>query len=177
MPQSRITLRDVYRCMTDAKLFGRKIGEVSELVARLCPTRVGHKEPLKEWVWKPCSTGRRPPACWFRVKIRLDELSVACETGEDEGRAGSELREREVPGRPDALDLADGLSILSVPKREPGGDIDRFCVGVEDFEPERVASAIRGAGPENDLRVGRDSMSVRDPDCISVQISRPDWGG
>ena len=84
---------------------------------------------------------------------------------------------REVPGRPYALDLADGLSFLSVPQREPSGDIDHFCVGVEDFEPERVASAIRGAGPENDLRVGRDSVSVRDPDGISVQISRPDWGG
>lgn len=82
-----------------------------------------------------------------------------------------------MPGRPDALDLADGLSFLSVPRHEPGGDIDRFCVGVEDFEPERVASAIRGAGPENDLRVGRDSVYVRDPDGIGVRISRPDWGG
>ena len=82
-----------------------------------------------------------------------------------------------MPGRPYALDLADGLSFLSVPQREPSGDIDRFCVGVEDFEPERVASAIREAGLDNDLRVGRDSVSVRDPDGISVQISWPDWRG
>ncbi len=84
---------------------------------------------------------------------------------------------REVPGRPYALDLADGLSFLSVPQREPSGDIDHFCVGVEDFEPERVASAIREAGLDNDLRVGSDNVSVRDPEGISVQISWPDWGG
>ena len=84
---------------------------------------------------------------------------------------------REVPGRPYALDLADGLSFLSVPQREPSGDIDHFCVGVEDFEPNRVATAIREAGLDNDIRVGSDNVSVRDPEGIRVQISWPDWGG
>ncbi len=84
---------------------------------------------------------------------------------------------REVPGRPYALDLADGLSFLSVPQREPSGDIDHFCVGVEDFEPDRVAAAIREAGLDNDLRVGSDNVSVRDPEGIRVQISWPDWDG
>ena len=84
---------------------------------------------------------------------------------------------REVPGRPYALDLADGLSFLSVPQREPSGDIDHFCVGVEDFAPDRVATAIREAGLDNDLRVGSDNVSVRDPEGIRVQISWPDWDG
>ena len=84
---------------------------------------------------------------------------------------------REVPGRPYALDLADGLSFLSVPQREPSGDIDHFCVGVEDFEPDRVATAIREAGLDNDLRVGSDNVYVRDPDGIRVQISWPYWRG
>ena len=79
--------------------------------------------------------------------------------------------------RPYALDLADGLSFLSVPQREPSGDIDHFCVGVEDLEPDRVATAIREAGLDNDLRVGSDNVSVRDPDGIKVQISWPYWGG
>ena len=84
---------------------------------------------------------------------------------------------REVPGRPYALDLADGLSFLSVPQREPSGDIDHFCVGVENFEPDRVATAIRKAGLDRDLRVGSDNVSVRDPEGIRVQISWPDWDG
>ena len=84
---------------------------------------------------------------------------------------------REVPGSPYALDLAGGLSWLSVPQREPSGDIDHFCVGVEDFEPSRVATAIREAGLDRDLRVGSDFVSVRDPEGIRVQISRPGWDG
>ena len=84
---------------------------------------------------------------------------------------------REVPGSPYALDLADGLSWLSVPQREPSGDIDHFCVGVEDFEPNRVATAIRAAGLDRDLSVGSDVVSVRDPEGIRVQISRPGWDG
>ena len=84
---------------------------------------------------------------------------------------------REVPGSPYALDLADGLSFLSVPQREPSGDIDHFCVGVEDFEPDRVATAIREAGLDRDLSVGSDVVSVRDPEGIRVQISRPGWDG
>ena len=84
---------------------------------------------------------------------------------------------REVPGSPYALDLADGLSWLSVPQREPSGDIDHFCVGVEDFEPNRVATAIREAGLDRDLSGGSDVVSVRDPEGIRVQISRPGWDG
>ncbi len=84
---------------------------------------------------------------------------------------------REVPGRPCALDLADGLSFLIVPQREPSGDIDHFCVGVEDFEPQQVASAICEAGLDNVLRVGSGNVSRRDPEGIRVQFSWPDRGG
>lgn len=84
---------------------------------------------------------------------------------------------RPVPGRPDALDLADGLSFLSVPQREPTGVIDHFCVGVQDFEPERVGSVLREAGLDRDLQVAEDFVMVRDPDDIRVQISWPNWGG
>ena len=62
-------------------------------------------------------------------------------------------------------------------RRSPSGDIDHFCVGVEDFEPDRVATAIREAGLDNDLRVGSDNVSVHDPEGIRVQISWPYWGG
>lgn len=84
---------------------------------------------------------------------------------------------REVPGRPFTLDLADGLSFLSLPEREPTGVIDHFCVGVENFEPERVGNALRDAGLDRDLQVAVDSVSVSDPDGIQVQISTPEWDG
>jgi catechol 2,3-dioxygenase-like lactoylglutathione lyase family enzyme len=84
---------------------------------------------------------------------------------------------REVPGRPFALDLADGLSFLSVPQRDPTGVIDHFCVGVEDFEPERVGRALQAAGMARDLQVARDFVMVSDPDGIRIQISSPEWDG
>ena len=52
-----------------------------------------------------------------------------------------------------------------------------FCVGVEDFEPERVANALREAGLDRNLRVGQDNVYVSDPDDIRVQISWPEWRG
>lgn len=84
---------------------------------------------------------------------------------------------REVPGRPYALDLADGRSFLSLPERAPTGVIDHFCVGVEDFEPTRVGNALRAAGLDRDLQVAADFVYVTDPDGIRVQISGPDWDG
>lgn len=84
---------------------------------------------------------------------------------------------RPVPGRPYALDLADGVSFLSLPQREPVGVIDHFCVGVENFEPERVGNALRDAGLDRDLQVAADFVYVTDPDGIRVQISTPEWNG
>jgi catechol 2,3-dioxygenase-like lactoylglutathione lyase family enzyme len=84
---------------------------------------------------------------------------------------------REVPGRPWTLDLADGTSFLSLPEGQPGGVIDHYCVGVEDFEPQRVGDALRAAGFESGLQVGPDFVYVTDPDGIRVQISTPEWNG
>ena len=84
---------------------------------------------------------------------------------------------RAVPGRPFALDLADGRSFLSLPEREPTGVIDHFCTGVDDFEPERVGNALRESGLDGDLQVAADFVYVSDPDGIRVQIAGPDWDG
>ena len=68
---------------------------------------------------------------------------------------------REIPGRPYALDLADGLSFLSVPQREPTGVIDHFCVAVEDFRARAGSErAPRGrARPESS---GRSRQCLRE---------------
>lgn len=83
---------------------------------------------------------------------------------------------REIPGRPYALDFQDG-SFLSIPGSTEPGIIEHFCVGVEDFEPERVAAALGEAGLDQGLLIRPDSVYVSDPDGIRVQISTPDWTG
>lgn len=84
---------------------------------------------------------------------------------------------RAVPGRPDILDFGDGVSFLSVPQREPYGVIDHFCVGVRDFEPQRVGEMLARDGFTDGLRVGDDFVYVTDPDGFRVQISDPLWRG
>jgi catechol 2,3-dioxygenase-like lactoylglutathione lyase family enzyme len=83
---------------------------------------------------------------------------------------------RAVPDRPFALDLADG-SFLSLQRSDSPGSVNHFCVGVDDFSPEQVATTLKMGGLDNGRRRRPDSVYVRDPDNISVQISAPDWKG
>jgi catechol 2,3-dioxygenase-like lactoylglutathione lyase family enzyme len=83
---------------------------------------------------------------------------------------------RAIPDRPFAVDLPDG-SFLSLQVSDRPGAIDHFCVGVDEFSPERVAAALKRAGLDRGLVLRPDSLYVRDPDNISVQISTPDWTG
>ena len=83
---------------------------------------------------------------------------------------------RLVPDRPFALDLPDG-SFLSLQRSDQPGVINHFCIGVDDFSPEPVAGKLQQAGLDQGLRLRPDSVYVRDPDDISVQISTPDWTG
>ena len=83
---------------------------------------------------------------------------------------------RLIPGRPDVVDLPDGDFIALARSDEPGV-INHFDVGVDDFRPEPVGEALRGAGLDRGLRVGRDFVMVEDPDGVRVQISTPDWTG
>jgi catechol 2,3-dioxygenase-like lactoylglutathione lyase family enzyme len=83
---------------------------------------------------------------------------------------------RAIPDRPFAVDLPDG-SFLSLQRADRPGLVDHFCVGVDDFSPERVAAALKRAGLDRGLVMRPDSLYVRDPDNINVQISTPDWTG
>jgi catechol 2,3-dioxygenase-like lactoylglutathione lyase family enzyme len=83
---------------------------------------------------------------------------------------------RAIPDRPFAVDLADG-SFLSLQRSDHPGTINHFCVGIDDFSPERVATALKMGGLDSGLRLRPDSVYVRDPDNISVQISATDWKG
>ncbi|MYC87093.1 MAG: type IV secretion system DNA-binding domain-containing protein [Gemmatimonadales bacterium] len=59
LPGGWVTLRDIYRCTVDAKLFSNKIGEAKAEALRRCPMRVvtaakvltKHKKTLGAWDW------------------------------------------------------------------------------------------------------------------------------
>jgi catechol 2,3-dioxygenase-like lactoylglutathione lyase family enzyme len=72
------------------------------------------------------------------------------------------------------LDLpAGGLIILQ--RSDTPGRIDHFCVGVENWNADRLRAAARRAGIERVLGTANDNFLVVDPDGLRVQLSAVDW--
>jgi catechol 2,3-dioxygenase-like lactoylglutathione lyase family enzyme len=69
--------------------------------------------------------------------------------------------------------LSGGLIILQTSDRP--GRIDHFCVGVADFEAERMRTAAKAAGVEGIQGNAADNFFVTDPDGLRVQVSAVDW--
>src|SRR6266568_6787475 len=70
---------------------------------------------------------------------------------------------------------AGGLIILQ--KSNQPGRIDHFCIGVEDFDAERLRTTVKSAGIEGVQGKASDNFSVSDPDGLRVQVSAFDWRG
>ena len=68
-----------------------------------------------------------------------------------------------------------GLIILQ--KSDTPGRIDHFCVGVDDFDANRLRGAVQAAGIEGVQGSAGDNFFVRDPDGLRVQVSAVDWRG
>ena len=72
------------------------------------------------------------------------------------------------------LDLpGGGLFILQ--KSDRPGRLDHFCIGVDDFDADRMRAAVKAAGIGAVQGSAADNFSVGDPDGLRVQISAPDW--
>ena len=72
------------------------------------------------------------------------------------------------------LDLpAGGLIILQ--RSNTPGRIDHFCVGVENWNADRLRVAARAAGIERVQGTASDNFFVVDPDGLRVQLSAVDW--
>jgi catechol 2,3-dioxygenase-like lactoylglutathione lyase family enzyme len=72
------------------------------------------------------------------------------------------------------LDLP-GAGLIILQRADDPGRIDHFCVGVDDFNAERLRTAVRNAGLGDVQGNASDNFSVIDPDGLRVQISAPDW--
>ena len=103
LPGGWVTLRDVYRCTVDAKLFADRIREAQDVADRLRPVRAvvangdlaAHIEPLEDWAWQPVR-GTDRSACRLDPKLeaRLKRLKVAYTTEAAGDGAGSEYAEQ-----------------------------------------------------------------------------------
>lgn len=74
------------------------------------------------------------------------------------------------------FDLSGG-GLIILQKSDQPGRIDHFCVGVEDFDAERLRGRVKSAGIGNVQGDASDNFSVIDPDGLRVQVSAFDWRG
>ena len=72
------------------------------------------------------------------------------------------------------LDLPGG-GILILQQGQDRGRIDHFCIGVTNFEADRMRSSVRTAGIGEVLGNAADNFSVSDPDGLRIQVSAVDW--
>ena len=103
LPGGWVTLRDVYRCTVDAKLFAAKVAEARARADRVCPLdavishddMLAHARSLKKWAWEKVP-GTANVGCRIdgELSARLGKLGIAYETEPRGGPAGLELRER-----------------------------------------------------------------------------------
>jgi catechol 2,3-dioxygenase-like lactoylglutathione lyase family enzyme len=74
------------------------------------------------------------------------------------------------------FDLPGGALII-LQKSDQPGRIDHFCVGVENFDAERLRTKVKSAGFAGVEGNASDNFFVSDPDGLRVQVSAPDWRG
>ena len=72
------------------------------------------------------------------------------------------------------LDLPGG-GLIILQRSDNPGRIDHFCVGVDDFNADRLRAAAKAAGLERVLGTASDNFFVTDPDGLRVQLSAVDW--
>ena len=72
------------------------------------------------------------------------------------------------------LDLPGG-GLIILQRSDNPGRIDHFCVGVDDFNADRLRAAAKAAGLERVLGTAGDNFFVTDPDGLRVQLSAVDW--
>jgi hypothetical protein len=103
LPGRWVTLRDVYRCTVDAKLFANKLGEAKAEALRRCSMRAvievkdlhAHKKALEGWGWD-MAPGADTVACRFDAErgARLAKLKVEYATEPTGDGAGREYAEQ-----------------------------------------------------------------------------------
>ena len=103
LPGGWVTLRDVYRCTVDAKLFANRLGEAKAEALRRCPMRAviaardlnDHKKALGDWGWD-MAPGAGTVACRFDAErgAQFEKLKVEYATEPVGGGAGREYAEQ-----------------------------------------------------------------------------------
>ena len=109
----------------------------------------------------------------------LNHVSLAVADVERSAEFYSTLLGLKVVSRPGngGINLGPGDSFLGLYKLPNPGTVNHFCIGVNDFDPERIATRLRGMGlqptidrnPANRTS-GGDQLYFNDPDKTRIQL-------
>jgi len=110
----------------------------------------------------------------------LNHVSLAVTDVEQSAEWYGRLLDLEVVSRPGNgginLGLRDGF--LGLYQLSNPGSVNHFCLGVDNYDPERIAERLDTAGIQasintnpNSRTSGGDQLYFRDPDGTSVQLS------
>jgi len=72
------------------------------------------------------------------------------------------------------LDLPGG-GLIILQRSDTPGRIDHFCIGVENWDADRLRAAAKNAGIERVQGTAADNFFAIDPDGLRVQLSAVDW--
>ena len=72
-----------------------------------------------------------------------------------------------------------GPEFLGIYQGKPVGDIGHFCLGVQNFDADRVLAGLQGRGVKASIRTRGQSREIflTDPDNISVQLTDASYCG
>ena len=72
------------------------------------------------------------------------------------------------------LDLPGG-GLIILQRSDTPGRIDHFCVGVDNWNADRLRTATKAAGIDRVVGTAADNFFVADPDGLRVLVSATDW--
>ena len=72
-----------------------------------------------------------------------------------------------------------GPEFLGIYQGKPVGDIGHFCLGIQNFDADKVLAALQGRGVKATIRTRGQSREIflTDPDNISVQLTDATYCG
>ena len=113
-----------------------------------------------------------------RQRDRVRNLGVGPDLGPRKVAGVESVLSVEVVSRQsNGINLGLGSSFLGEYEIPNPGHIHHFCVGVEGYEVQEVATKLEGAGIEPFVRQDRPEIYFDDPDGTRVQHSETDYRG
>jgi catechol 2,3-dioxygenase-like lactoylglutathione lyase family enzyme len=116
----------------------------------------------------------------------LNHVSLAVSDVERSASFYSKVLDLKVVSRPGngGINLGLGTSFLGVYKLPNPGTVNHCCIGVDDYDPERIAGRLREQGvnvtidrnPAN-RTTGGDQLYFTDPDGTRIQLSANGYQG